>query len=213
MPATTMPATTHGSTTTYGPTTTYVPDGVDPNSSCFADAVFGDPAESPYVLPYPEGGDYHISQAYCTDGGSHANQLAYDFSIPIGEVIVATRSGEVMEVVEVFPDDGEGASEHNYVMIRHDDGTLAFYAHLQQFGVMVDVGDRVASSQPIALSGNSGQTSDAHLHFGVYLTWPPQEGWDLPVNFRNADGPLDALGGLRRYRRYEALPDPGLPPG
>jgi hypothetical protein len=40
----------------------------------------------------------------------------------------------------------------------------------------------------------------------VYRWWPPEEGFDVPVNFRNADGPLDPNGGLMWFERYEALP-------
>ena len=53
-------------------------------------------------------------------------------------------------------------------------------------------------------SGNSSQSDEPHLHFGVYEDYPPAEGVDIPVNFRNADGPLDSLGGLIRWEFYTA---------
>lgn len=213
MPPATAAVTTTATSATATTTTTRAPApvGVDPDSPCLARAEFGDPALSDYVLPYPVGGDYYVAQSYCTSDSSHANQLAYDFSIPIGEVIVAARSGVVVDLREDSPDDGRGYGEHNFVMILHDDGTVGFYAYLQQDQVMVEIGDEVEASQPIALSGNSGQTGEAHLHFGVYRHWPPSEGAGVPVDFRNAAGPLDARGGLRVFRRCAAVPDPGLP--
>ena len=104
------------------------------------------------------------------------------------------------------PDDGQGYGEHNYVFIQHEDGTLAFYAHLMQDGVEVEVGDEVEAGDFIAYAGNSGLTGGPHLHFGVYQYYPPHEGDDVPVNFRNASGQHDSRGGLAAWRLFEALP-------
>ena len=50
----------------------------------------------------------------------------------------------------------------------------------------------------IVLSGASGRIHPADvLHFGVFRTWPPRDEVDLAVDFVNAEGPLDARGGLR----------------
>jgi hypothetical protein len=40
----------------------------------------------------------------------------------------------------------------------------------------------------------------------VYAFWPPEEGQDVAVNFKNAGGELDACNGLTIHRSYEALP-------
>ncbi len=200
-PSTAAPA---PSTTTS--TTRFIPAGVDPDSNCLRRAVFGDPEGSAYVLPFPVGESYRISQSYCLANGGHRRQLAYDFEMPVGVDIQAARSGTVLEVKEDSPDDGRGDGDHNYVFIQHDDGTVAFYAHLMQDGVAVGPGDEVHAGQRIAASGNSGLTGWPHLHFGVYLRWPPREGADVPVNFRNADGLLDPNGGLRAHQTYTARP-------
>jgi hypothetical protein len=172
---------------------------------CLDRAVFGDPDSSEYVLPFPVGASYPLYQSYCFPAGGHRCQLAYDFEIPIGDPVVAARGGIVRQVKEDSPDDGQGVGEHNYVFIEHEDGTTAFYAHLMQNSVTVAPDDTVEVGEPFALSGNSGYSGDPHLHFGVYEDYPPVEGYDLPVSFRNADGPLDARGGLIRYETYTAL--------
>ena len=110
---------------------------------------------------------------------------------------------------DVQPDVGtvEYWGRHNYVYIEHEDGTVGFYAHLQQYSVVVRSGDYVNQGQKIALSGKSGATGRyPHLHFGVYGSWPSQEGYDVPVNFRNASGELDERGGLIRGEYYQAQP-------
>jgi murein DD-endopeptidase MepM/ murein hydrolase activator NlpD len=142
-------------------------------------------------------------QGYCRDDTSHEGQLAYDFLMPIGSPVVAARSGVVKEVKEDVADDAF-TSALNYVLVEHDDGTVAFYAHLTKDGVLPEVGRRVEQGEQIALSGSSGRTGEL-LHFGVYRAYPPREGTDLAVDFSNADGPLDERGGLRDGAYYRAL--------
>ena len=177
-------------------------------SPCYSRAKFGDPSDSPYVLPFPVGRSYKISQTYCYPEGSHSIQLAYDFDIPIGEDISAARSGTVIEIRDGAPDtsDPEYNNKHNYVLIEHEDGTVAFYAHLKLNGIFVKVGDRVKQGQVIADSGNSGFTGfRPHLHFGVYRSYPLHDGFDVPVNFKNTNGRLDNRNGLIRWQFYKAL--------
>jgi murein DD-endopeptidase MepM/ murein hydrolase activator NlpD len=167
-------------------------------------AVFGDRAASPYILPYPVGESYVVLQSICNSPGSHRNQLAYDFDMPIGADVTAARGGVVMLTWDHTPDVGteQYQGQANYVYIKHDDGTVAFYAHLKQDSITVRIGDRVEAGQRIAASGSSGYTGEIpHLHFGVYAWWPPEEGYDVPVTFRNAT----AFGALMRQGRYQAL--------
>lgn len=177
--------------------------------ACMERAKFGEPSQSPYILPYPVGSSYRLMQGYCYPKGGHRNQLAYDFETPVGSEFIAARSGLVMKIRSDLPDDGKQpeSGQHNHIMIKHDDGTVAFYAHLKQNSILVKVGEYVSQGQPIAKSGNSGNTQGLpHLHFGVYQSWPPREGFDVPVNFRNAEGTLDRRRGLRPGGYFKALP-------
>ena len=172
--------------------------------NCAERAVFGDPAQSPYVLPYPINTAYCILQSYCTVRGHH-NQLAYDFMMDIGTPVGVARGGQVMGVVNLYPDSDLDPSHENHVFIRHGDGTVAFYAHLQLNSILVNVDDRVERGQPLALSGSCG-TPVPDLHFQVFQSWPPEEGYDVAVNFCNAEGQLDSRGGLMTNACYLALP-------
>lgn len=51
----------------------------------------------------------------------------------------------------------------HYVEVVHDNGIVTCYAHLSSS--LVKAGDKVDASQPIALSGNTGNSTGPHLHF------------------------------------------------
>ena len=175
--------------------------------TCLERAQFGNPVDSEYILPFPVGKRYVCSQSYCNPNGGHSNQLAYDFALPIGDTVTAARSGIVKSIRDGQPDNSGDidVNSHNFIMIQHEDGTVAFYAHLKQYSVFVNVGDTVYNGEAIALSGNSGNTVYfPHLHFGVYEFWPATETYDVPVNFKNAEGPLDFNGGLIADEYYKA---------
>jgi len=145
-----------------------------------------------YILPY-EPGQSFTSGGNCS--GSHAlysqDQYAYDFvtaldplvPMPIATHVVAARAGEVTFVEERFADSTRTTGQGNGIFIRHDDGSIGMYWHLTTNGALVEVGDRVAQGQVIALSGDSGDSTAPHLHFGVY----PNCGGcsSIPITFRN----------------------------
>lgn len=86
-----------------------------------------------------------------------------------GRPILAPIGGTVADVRDGLEDQAIGASdeEHaagNYVTIETDGGVYVLLAHLQQGSVLVAVGDRVQAGQQIGKCGNSGNTTQPHLH-------------------------------------------------
>lgn len=53
----------------------------------------------------------------------------------------------------------------NHVVVDQGGGVFATYAHLRRGSLVVRPGDRVATGQRLGLVGNSGNTSEPHLHF------------------------------------------------
>ena len=52
----------------------------------------------------------------------------------------------------------------NHIVVDHGDGVYAAYAHLRRGSVRVAAGDRVEAGQHLADVGNSGNTTEPHLH-------------------------------------------------
>lgn len=188
------------------------PDPVAPSTraECLAQADFGEPAESPYCLPYNAGEAYTLNQSYCAPPTwSHNIRFAYDFLMPIGTEVRAARAGLVVELREHWEDDDRTGGHENMVSLRHDDETISLYLHMRKDGVLVEMGDYVPKGGLLGWSGASGDTQGTpHLHFQVCLrsgmcSWQTGE-HTLPVNFSNSGGPLDAEGGLVAGETYLA---------
>lgn len=180
-----------------------------PNSlqACLDRAVFGDPSASPYVLPYPAGESWQVTQSYCNPTGGHRDTFAYDFALPLGSPVTASRPGEVIIANDQFSDSDHTEGNENNVFVEHADGTVVRYTHLQQGSVVVAVGDMVVQGQIIGANGASGNTGGfPHLHFEVFRSRTFSKANAVPVNFSNAAGPLDTRGGLISGASYEALP-------
>jgi murein DD-endopeptidase MepM/ murein hydrolase activator NlpD len=92
---------------------------------------------------------------------------------------------------------------NNYVLIRHEDGTLGHYCHLQKGGCLVKVGQTVAAGEAIAHSGNTGFSSGPHLHFCVFKTKNGRERASVPVKFETATDKAITLVSGRAYRAAE----------
>ena len=154
------------------------------------DGKFKDDKSYIYDLPFEHKKKVFLIQAYDSKF-SHKDELALDFKVRNGTKICAARDGVVISARGDSDKGGlkdENLSDGNYVSIRHSDGSVAHYWHLQKDGVRVAIGDSVKTGQWIGLSGNTGYSAFPHLHFEV-------QGYDdagnykqLPTRFNTRQG-------------------------
>ncbi|HKP41390.1 M23 family metallopeptidase [Mycobacterium sp.] len=83
-----------------------------------------------------------------------------DIANSIGTPILAASDGVV---IDAGPTAGYGA----WVKIRHNDGTVTLYGHVNTW--LVSKGERVMAGDQIATIGNRGNSTGPHLHFEVLL--------------------------------------------
>ena len=120
---------------------------------------------------HPFHGEYRLTSGF-NKGRRHpvtgrvAPHFGADFSMPPGTPVVAPADG-VVTLVDSHPLAG------NFVEIEHANGFATRYLHLQR--ALVRTGQQVTRGQRIALSGDSGRTTSAHLHYEVHVNGRPMD--------------------------------------
>ncbi|MEV4684007.1 M23 family metallopeptidase [Streptomyces kurssanovii] len=77
----------------------------------------------------------------------------------------------------------------NHVVLDLGDGVFAAYAHLRRGSLTVRPGDRVRAGQPIARCGNSGNSSEPHLHFQLMDGPDADTALGVPFRWRGLEVP------------------------
>lgn len=81
-----------------------------------------------------------------------------DLAAPEGSPVRAARAGRVSFA-------GEFGDYGNLVVVTHDDGSSAYYGHLETMNV--SAGQNVSQGQGLATVGQTGLTTGPHLHFEI----------------------------------------------
>jgi murein DD-endopeptidase MepM/ murein hydrolase activator NlpD len=120
-------------------------------------------------------------------GDGTRNEDYYAF----GREVLSPGDGVVLDAADGVVDNPPGEMNPkqplgNYVVVSHENGEYSVLAHFQRGSVRVKVGDRLERGQPVGLCGNSGNTTEPHIHFHVQTSSKPFEGAGLPVRFERA---------------------------
>lgn len=168
---------------------------------------------------------------------SRSQRFAYDFLVTEGDEthrgegtrnedyycygrpILSPAAGIVVVAVDGLPDNvpGKADAEHlagNHVMIDHGHDEYSLLAHLKPTSVAVKVGDAVKVGQALGACGNSGNSSEPHLHFHLQNTPRPLDGEGLPAPFEGyaANGKAVARSEPKKGQAIRAIvpsPAPG----
>jgi len=104
-------------------------------------------------------------------GTGEANEDYYAF----GKELYAPCDGEVVLVVDGIKDNIPGILNPIYipgntVIIKTANGEFVFFAHFKQHSIVVKQGQKVTTGALLGLCGNSGNSSEPHLHFHLQNT-------------------------------------------
>jgi murein DD-endopeptidase MepM/ murein hydrolase activator NlpD len=119
-----------------------------------------------------------------------------------GRTLVAPATGLVVEAVDGVRDnrpqvqvENRNDPAGNHVVLDLGNGEYALVAHMQKGSVRVRVGDRIRPGDVLGLTGNSGNSSEPHLHFHIQ---------DRPGLFAGARGlPISFVGYRADGRRID----------
>ncbi len=95
-----------------------------------------------------------------------------------GDTLYAVADGKVLKITDGRPQNNgnmqnikfNSLDEYagNYLVLDIGGGKKAFYAHCQPNSFLVSQGATVKEGDPIAILGNSGNSTAPHLHFHIY---------------------------------------------
>jgi hypothetical protein len=125
-----------------------------------------------------------------------------------GVPVVAPTSGLATQAHDGEPDATPGVSSNNFeaplgnhVVIQLETGTYLIIAHLKPGSVEVKTGEIVEEGQVIGACGNSGNTSEPHIHIHHQrqdpAIYPVNFAEGLPLYFRDHDGAPMPAGGVK----------------
>lgn len=105
-------------------------------------------------------------KSYKTDGKK--NEDYYAFS----KEILAPCDGEIVLAVDGIKDNIPGVFNPIYipgntVIIKTANNEYLFFAHFKQHSIVVKQGQKVKQGEVLGLCGNSGNSSEPHLHFHI----------------------------------------------
>jgi murein DD-endopeptidase len=126
-------------------------------------------------------------KTYTGNEKDNKNYLAY------GNEALAVAAGVVTEMKDGIPENVPGIDSRavpitletvggNHVILDIGGGHFAFYAHLQPGSIRVKLGDKVGPGQVIGLVGNSGNSTEPHLHFHIGNSNSPLGAEGLPYS-------------------------------
>jgi murein DD-endopeptidase MepM/ murein hydrolase activator NlpD len=123
------------------------------------------------------------------DGRTHTGdgkQLADYYCY--GQPVLAPAAGTVVWVQDGLPDNPPGQMDPahatgNSLILDHGNGEYSLIAHLQPGSMHFKTGDHVKADAEIGRCGNSGNTSEPHVHYHLQDGPKPFEADGLPVTF------------------------------
>ena len=105
-------------------------------------------------------------KSFKTNGKTNEDYYAF------GKEVIAPCNGEVVLVVDGVKDNMPGTLNPIYVpgntvIIKTANNEYLFFAHFKQHSIVVKQGQKVTQGQLLGLCGNSGNSSEPHLHFHI----------------------------------------------
>jgi len=108
-------------------------------------------------------------QSFKTDGKTNEDYYAF------GKPLYAPCNGEVVLVVDGVKENKPGMLNPIYVpgntvIIKTAKGEYLFFAHFKQHSILVKQGQQVKQGDQLGQCGNTGNSSEPHLHFHIQNT-------------------------------------------
>lgn len=121
-------------------------------------------------------------KTYRNDGRNNEDYYAF------GKPVIAPADGIVTDVIRGVRDNKPGSMNPysalgNAVIIEHRKHEASVLAHFRNGSIKVNAGDTVTKGQVLGLCGNSGNSSEPHIHYHIQNTPVIQNGTGIKCTF------------------------------
>ena len=132
------------------------------------------------------------------DGKENEDYFAYS------QNVLCPADGIVTDVITGVRDNSPGSMNSfsalgNAIFIEHNKNEVSVLAHFKEGSTLVKAGDKVRSGQVIGLCGNSGNSSEPHIHFHLQNTPVIQDGTGIKCHFEKVI--------ILSKEKHEVMPD------
>ncbi len=137
--------------------------------------------------------DLVIVEEDSTYKGDPTNNESY---YAFGKDVVAPREGLVVSVENNIPDNTPTVDTNaeeplgNHVILEHENNEYSFIAHFKQGSLEIDEGDQVNAGDLLGNVGNSGNSSEPHIHFHVGDGVDLEESTSIRIKLENGEEPV-----------------------
>lgn len=112
-----------------------------------------------------------------------------------GTDVIAPFNGKVVKVVDGIKDNVPGEMNEkypagNYVVIEHPNKEYSMIAHFKNGSILVKEGEQVKEGQLLGQCGNSGNSSEAHIHFQIMDCSQFEKAKSIRIQFQNNYEPV-----------------------
>ncbi|WP_211655504.1 M23 family metallopeptidase [Planococcus alpniumensis] len=109
--------------------------------------------------------------------------------------VAAPANGQVVKVVDGIKDNmpgdmNESEPAGNFIVIKHSVNEYSLVAHFKQNSIRVKEGETVQQGEIIGLCGNSGNSSEPHIHFQVMNSPDLHNCKSLCIRFTDGSQPI-----------------------
>lgn len=143
-----------------------------------------------------EGQRYAYDLVKIQDGLSYRNtRIQNENFYAFDEDVIAPGDGKIIKVVDGLKDNVPGEMDTNnqagnYVVIEHANNEFSMIAHFKKNSILVKPGEVVTEGQLIGKCGNSGNSSEPHIHFQVMDSPDFENGKSIRIQFHDGNEPI-----------------------
>jgi len=120
------------------------------------------------------------SKTFSGSGKSNSDYFCYD------QPVIAPAQGHVVEILDNVEENKIGQSSEihgNRIVIDHGNNEFSILSHFKKGSFVVKVNDFVEKGQLLGLCGNSGHSSEPHIHYHLQNSPDIENGEGLPIRF------------------------------